>query len=178
MLAGDRNARRVNLRVARIGERRAALVGAVGRRDVAADGVRREEEDVAVAAGGEHDRVAANDSILPVTRWRMTMPRALPSTTTRSSISQRGNIFTLPSRDLPAQRLIRAEQELLAGLAAAVEGARSCAPPKERVSSSPPYSRANGTPCATHWSMMLTDTSASRWTLASRERKSPPLMVS
>ena len=62
-----------------------------------------------------------NDSIFPVSRWRVTMPRALPSITTRSSISQRGNIFTLPSRDLPAERLIRPEEQLLAGLAAAVE---------------------------------------------------------
>ena len=31
---------------------------------------------------------------------------------------------------------------------------------------------------AAHWSMMLTLTSASRWTFASRERKSPPLTVS
>ena len=30
----------------------------------------------------------------------------------------------------------------------------TCAPPNERLSSSPPYSRANGTPCATHWSMI------------------------
>ena len=35
----------------------------------------------------------------------------------------------------------------------------------ERLSSRPPYSRAKGTPWATHWSMMLTDTSARRWTL-------------
>ena len=52
------------------------------------------------------------------------MPRARPSTTTRSSISVRGNIFTLPSADLPLERLVRAEQQLLAGLAARVERAR------------------------------------------------------
>ena len=52
------------------------------------------------------------------------MPRARPSTTTRSSISWRGYIFTLPQADLPLQRLVGAEQELLAGLAAGVEGAR------------------------------------------------------
>ena len=39
-------------------------------------------------------------------------------------------------------------------------------------------SRANGTPCATHWSMMLPLSSASRYTLASRARKSPPFTVS
>jgi hypothetical protein len=37
------------------------------------------------------------DSIFPVIRLRVTMPRARPSITTRSSISVRGNIVTLPS---------------------------------------------------------------------------------
>jgi hypothetical protein len=38
----------------------------------------------------------------------------------------------------------------------------TCAPPNERLASVPPYSRANGTPCATHWSMMFTLTCARR----------------
>ena len=38
--------------------------------------------------------------------------------------------------------------------------------------------QAKGTPCATHWSMMFTLTCARRYTFASRERKSPPLIVS
>ena len=54
----------------------------------------------------------------------MTMPRAWPSTTTRSSISRRGSISTLPLPHLPHQRLIRAEQQLLAGLPARVERSR------------------------------------------------------
>ena len=41
-------------------------------------------------------RRRACDSISPVTRSRVTMPRARPSTTTRSSISVRGYISTLP----------------------------------------------------------------------------------
>ena len=52
------------------------------------------------------------------------MPRARPSTTTRSSISRRGNIFTVPALHLPHQRLVGAEQQLLARLAARVERAR------------------------------------------------------
>ncbi len=51
------------------------------------------------------------------------MPRARPSTTIRSSISVRGCISTLLYRDLPAERLVGAEEELLARLAAGVEGA-------------------------------------------------------
>ena len=39
-------------------------------------------------------------STLPVTRFRITMPLACPSTITRSSISVRGNIFTFPPADL------------------------------------------------------------------------------
>jgi hypothetical protein len=61
--------------------------------------------------------------------------------------------------------LVRAEQELLTRLAAGVERARHLSAAERRLSSMPPYSRANGTPCATHWSMMLTLTAASgrRW---------------
>ena len=52
------------------------------------------------------------------------MPRARPSTTTRSSISWRGYIVDLAEADLALERLVGAEQELLAGLAARVERAR------------------------------------------------------
>ena len=52
------------------------------------------------------------------------MPRARPSTTTRSSISVRGYIVTPPSSDLLLERLVGAEQQLLAGLPARVERPR------------------------------------------------------
>ena len=52
------------------------------------------------------------------------MPLAWPSTTTRSSISVRGNICTLPAAICRHKRLISAEQQLLAGLAARVKSAR------------------------------------------------------
>ena len=52
------------------------------------------------------------------------MPTARPSSTTRSSISVRGNICDRAGADLALERLVGAEQELLAGLAAGVEGAR------------------------------------------------------
>ena len=55
---------------------------------------------------------------------RTTMPRAWPSMTIRSSISVRGYIVTPPAVDLLLQRLIGAEQQLLAGLAPGVERAR------------------------------------------------------
>ena len=52
------------------------------------------------------------------------MPRAWPLTTTRSSISRLGNAVDRALFDLPHHRLVGAEQQLLAGLAARVERAR------------------------------------------------------
>ena len=125
MLAAHRNAGRMDLREARVGERRAALVGAPdggrvaspwrwsrGRRRCRS---RRSPSTTASARCG---------SIAPVTMSRATIPRARPSTTIRSSISVRGNIFTPPRGDLLLQRLVRAEQQLLPGLPARVERAR------------------------------------------------------
>jgi hypothetical protein len=60
------------------------------------------------------------------------------------------------------KRLVSAQQQLLAGLAARVKRARHLRAAEGAVGQQPPYSRANGTPCATHWSMMLTLTCASR----------------
>ena len=55
---------------------------------------------------------------------RVTMPRARPFTTTRSSISVAREHRHAALRDLLLQRLIRAEQQLLSRLAARVERAR------------------------------------------------------
>ena len=52
------------------------------------------------------------------------MPTARPFSTTRSSISVRGNILTLPAPIWRDERRVDAEQQLLAGLAARVERAR------------------------------------------------------
>ena len=52
------------------------------------------------------------------------MPRALPSTTTSSSISWRLNISHRAGGDLALESLVGADEQLLAGLAAGVEGAR------------------------------------------------------
>ena len=65
----------MNLRVAGIGEGRAALVGAPGGGDVAALGVGGKIKNVAVAAGGQHHGVGRRWlTISPVTRSRATMP--------------------------------------------------------------------------------------------------------
>ena len=75
--------------VARVAEAGALAVRPPGGRDIAAHGVGREEEDIAVAAAGQDDRVGQMGLDRPVTMSRAMMPRARPSTTTSSSISCR-----------------------------------------------------------------------------------------
>ena len=128
MIAGDGNAGRVNLRVARVGERGPALVRAVGGGDVAADGVGAEEEDVAVAAGGEHDRVGGERFDLAGFEMPRDDAAGLPVDHHEvEHLAAREHLHGA-RRDLPGQRLIRAEEELLAGLPAAVEGALELRP--------------------------------------------------
>ena len=57
MIAADRDAGGMNLRVTRIGEGRALLVGPPGGGDVAALGVGGKIKNIAVAAGGQNHRV-------------------------------------------------------------------------------------------------------------------------
>jgi hypothetical protein len=75
----------MDLREARVGEEGAPLVRAPGGGDVRVDGVGGQVVGGAVAAGREADGVGT------------TMPRALPSITTRSSISRCGNSRTVPA---------------------------------------------------------------------------------
>ena len=69
-------------------------------------------------ACAEYERTA------PVMRSRVTMPTARPSFTTRSSISVRVVQLDGAEVHLAGERLVRAEEQLLAGLAAGVERAR------------------------------------------------------
>ena len=115
----------MDLRVARIGHQRAALVGAPARGHVAALGVSREVEDVAIAAGREDhgvggvrgdragDHVAHHDALgVPIDHHDVEHLRA------------REHLDRLLG-DLAAERGVGAEQELLPGLAASVKGARN-----------------------------------------------------
>ena len=124
VLAGDRDAGRVDLGEAGVGEGRALLVRAPDRRRVAALGVGREVEDVAVAAGRQahgvghvgldlagdhvaHDdaaRAAVDDHELQHLVARVHLDRA--------------------QADLALERLVGAQQQLLSRLAAGIEGPR------------------------------------------------------
>ena len=114
----------MDLGEAGIGEEGAALVRAPGGRDVRVHRVGREVVRRAVAAGAEQHRVAGVALDRAGDRLRQTMPRAWPLTTTRSSISRFGEHLDGALVDLPHHRLVGAEQQLLAGLAAGVERAR------------------------------------------------------
>ena len=75
----------------------------------------------------------------------------------------RGNICTVAQADLPAQRLVGAEQKLLAGLAARVKRARDLRAAERAVGQQCRRIRGRtARPAPTHWSMMLALTWASR----------------
>src|SRR5664280_3661229 len=122
-LAVDRDARWVDLRVAGVPEVRALAVGAPSRSDVAAHTVGGQVEEVAVAAGGEDDRVGepgldrAGDHVTGHDAARLAV-----------GDDQLDHLVTAvhrhrPCRDLTLERLVRADEQLLARLAASVEGA-------------------------------------------------------
>ena len=123
-LAVDRDAGRVNLHVARVGETGAALVGAPGGGDVGGHGVGGQEVHVAVAAGGQNhrmggvfldlagDEVAADDALGHAVHDHQVHHLAA------------GVHLHLAGCDLAHHGGVGAEQQLLSRLAPGVEGAR------------------------------------------------------
>ena len=119
-----RDARGVDLRVAGVGHVRAALVRAPDGGDVAVLRVGGEEEDVAVAAGGEHHRVGAVRVDRPVEQVAGDDADGAP--VLHHEVEHLGAVVQrdVAERDLVRERLVGTEQQLLAGLAARVERAR------------------------------------------------------
>ncbi len=124
VVARDRDARRVDLRVAGVPERGALLVGAPDRRGVAALRVGREVEDVAVAARREDDGVG--DVGLDGARHHVARHDAAGAPVDHDELEHlvRGVHLHLAEADLPLEGLVGAEEELLPRLAPRVEGAR------------------------------------------------------
>ena len=113
----------MDLRVARVGEQRALAVGPPRRRDVARHRVGRQEEGVAVAAGGEHDGVG-------VVRADLAGEQVADDDAGAAAVDDDDvdELHAVPQRDvaeadLAGHLLVGAEQQLLAGLAAGVERA-------------------------------------------------------
>ena len=123
VVALDRNAGGVNLREAGVGEEGAALVGLVGGGDVAAHRVGGQEEDVAVAARAEQDGV-------PCVGLDFTGDQVAGDDAPGFAVHQHqvhhfmaGEHFNVSLGHFLFQGLVGAQQELLARLAACVEGA-------------------------------------------------------
>ncbi len=123
VVAGARDAGGVDLGEARVGEERAAPVGTPDGGGVGVHGVRRQVEDVAVAAAGEDDGVrevgvdAARDQIAGDDP-----PRLAVDDDQVEHLGARVHL-DVACGDLPGQGLVGAEEELLPCLAAGVEGA-------------------------------------------------------
>ena len=124
VLAGHGDAGRVDLRVAGVAEVGALAVRAPRRGDVAAHRVGREVEDVAVAAGREHDGVGevrldlAGDEVAGDDAAGLAVDDDdLEHLVAAEHLHRAG-------RDLALERLVGADEQLLARLAAGVERAR------------------------------------------------------
>ena len=128
VLARDRDAGRVDLRVAGVGHVGALAVRTPRRGDVGAHRVGGEEEDVAVAAGGEHDGVG--EVGLDLTGDEVADDDAAGATLRALAVDDdlehlvAGELLDRPGGDLALERLVGADEELLPGLAAGVERAR------------------------------------------------------
>lgn len=123
VVAGARDAGGVDLGEAGVGEVRAAPVGAPDGGGVGVHGVRRQVEDVAVAAAGQDDRVGEVGVDLPGDEVAGDDAAGLAVDDDQVEHLGTGVQFDVARGDLPGQRLVGAEQELLSGLAPGVEGA-------------------------------------------------------
>ena len=132
-VVGLRDARRVDLRVARVGEVGAALVGPPRRGDVAVHRVGRQEEHVAVAAGGQDHRIAGVR--LELAGHQIASDDAGATTVDDDGVDQLDAVeqANAAETDLAGELLIGAEQQLLAGLATCVERAADLGPAERTV---------------------------------------------
>ena len=121
IIAGYRDARRMDLRKARVGEERAALVAAPRGGRVRVLRVRRQVVDVAVSAGREQDGV----TVVPLDQTRDEVTRDDPAGLAVDDDQIEHLLprvhLDLAGGDLLAHCLVGTEEELLAGLSARVE---------------------------------------------------------
>ena len=123
VVAGDRDAGGVDLRVAGVGHVGALAVRTPRGGDVGAHRVGREVEDVAVAAGGEHDDVGEVGLDLAGDQVAGDDAAGLAVDDDDLEHLVAGVLGDGAGRDLALHGLVGADQQLLTGLAAGVEGA-------------------------------------------------------
>ena len=122
VVSGLRDAGGMDLREARVREEGAFLVGLPDRRDAAPHGVRRQIEDVHVSARSEHDGVARVDADLAGHEVADRDPLRLAVDHHQFEHLGAGEHLHRPQLDLSGDGGVGAQQELLPGLAAGVEG--------------------------------------------------------
>src|SRR6266480_3939366 len=115
MVTGYGDAGGMNLSEARIAKERAAFVSAIGGGDVATTGIRRKKKNIAVTTGRENNGIARESINFPGAKIARDDP--LGMTIDQNEVEHLGlrEHFYRAECDLPAQRLIGAEQKLLAG---------------------------------------------------------------
>ena len=122
MLPRDGNAGRVNLRVARVGEVGPTFVRAMCGADVAAHGVGREKERVRVATGGQAHRIGCVTLDRPGDEVACDDAFAVTIDDHDVEHLAAGLELDRAGLHLAHEGLVRAEQKLLTGLSARVEG--------------------------------------------------------
>ena len=129
----DGNAGGVDLDEAGVGEHGAFLVALPGGGAIASHGVGREEEDIAVAAGGHHYGVGSE--ALDFAGHQVTGDDAagFPVDDHHVEHLMTAVHFDISLGDLPVEGLVGAQQELLAGLATGIERAAHQHPPEGAV---------------------------------------------
>ena len=124
MVAAHRNAGGVDLRVARVGERRALLVRTPRGRRVRQHGVRAEVEHVAIPARGKHHGIGRVRRDLAGEQIARHDPARMPVDDDHvEHLFERVHLHALEG-NLALKRRIRTEQQLLTGLSTRVERAR------------------------------------------------------
>ena len=105
-----------------ITEERATFVSAIGGGDVATAGIGRKEKNIAVTPGCENYGIARES--IDFAGAKVAGDDSLGVTINQNKVEHLGlrKHFYGAERNLAAQRLISAEQKLLAGLATRVEG--------------------------------------------------------
>jgi hypothetical protein len=123
VIAADRDAGRVNLGEARIGEKRAATGGTPGGGHVAAHRIGRQEKDVAVAAGCEDHRIGRVGA--DHTGSQIADDDAFGVAVDQDEVEHfgAGVHFHAAFMDFLFERLVAADEQLLTGLAPSVKGA-------------------------------------------------------
>jgi hypothetical protein len=124
VVTGDRDAGRVDLRVAGVGHVGALAVRPPRRRDVGAHRVGRQEEHVAVPTGGEDDGI--REVRLDLAGDEVAGDDAARATLGDDDLEHlvAGELLHRAGRDLTLEGLVGTDEQLLAGLATGVEGAR------------------------------------------------------